>query len=339
MQFRFSLRGSALITAALLALPALPSQAQSIGTSILFIGNSFTYGDPAGGKPDVMFYKPGSVTDLNGTGIGGVPALFKQMTVDKGLNYNVFLETEPGSNLDFHFDNRLALINRPWDKVVMHGQSNLDFAHPGDPTKISTWTHNLGKVFQSQNPNVDVSLTATWSRANLTYEPACSNANPPSPWCGGSILQMGIDVQKGYQVAMDNNKDIVSRINPVGAAWNNAIMAGFADPNPYDGISAGQVNLWAPDSYHASSFGYYLHALVDFGQITGLNPTVLGFDTAAQDLGFTADQAARMQGFAAAAIAAVPEPSTYLLMLLGGGLVGFAARRRHASQAKAVATA
>jgi hypothetical protein len=150
---------------------------------------------------------------------------------------------------------------------------------------------------------------------------------------------MGIDVQKGYQVAMDNNKDIVSRINPVGAAWNNAIMAGFADPNPYDGITAGQVNLWAPDSYHASSFGYYLHALVDFGQITGLSPTVLGFDTAAQDLGFTADQAARMQGFAAAAIAAVPEPSTYLLMLLGGGLVGFAARRRHARQAKEAATA
>jgi hypothetical protein len=117
--------------------------------------------------------------------------------------------------------------------------------------------------------------------------------------------------------------------NPVGLAWNNAITAGFADPNPYDGISAGQVNLSAPDSYHASSFGYYIHALVDFGRITGLSPTVLGFDTAAQDLGFTAEQASAMQGFAAAAItAAVPEPSTYLLLLMGGGLVGFMARRR-----------
>lgn len=321
----FIARLGAVIAGALLASQAAPALAQ---TSILFIGNSFTYGDPAGAAPDVMYYKPSSVTDLNGSGIGGVPALFKQMTVDRGLSYDVSLETQPGSNLDFHFDNRLALINKPWDKVVMHGQSNLDFAHPNDPTKISTWTHNLGKVFQSRNANVDISLTATWSRANLTYQPACDGLNPVSPWCGGSIFQMGIDVMKGYQVAAANNADIVSRVNPVGLAWNNAIAAGFADANPYDGITAGQVNLWAPDAYHASSFGYYLHALVVFGEITGQSPTVLGFDTAAADLGFTADQAIKMQGYAAAAIAAVPEPSTYLLLAVGAGVVGWAARRR-----------
>jgi len=311
----------------LLALQAAPAQA----TSILFIGNSFTYGDPAGAAPDVMFYKPGSVTDLNGTGIGGVPALFKQMTVDRGLNYSVFLETEPGSNLDFHFDNRLALINKPWDKVVMHGQSNLDFAAPNNPAKISTYTGILGHVFQSQNPNVDISLTATWSRANLTYQPACNGLNPPSPWCGGSIFQMGLDVMAGYQTAAANNPGIVSRVNPVGLAWNNAIAAGFADPNPYDGITPGQVNLWAPDSYHASNYGYYLHALVVFGEETGLNPTVLGFDTAAKDLGFTASQAAQLQGFAAAAIAAVPEPASWLMLAVGGGVLGWVARRRGAA--------
>jgi len=320
-------RPGAYAIAALLALSATPGFAQS---TILFIGNSFTYGEPAGAAPDVMNYKPGSVTDLNNLGIGGVPALFKQMTVDKGLNYDVYLETEPGSNLDFHFDNRLALINKPWDHVVMHGQSNLDFGNPNDPTKISTYTGILGQVFQSQNPNVDISLTATWSRADLTYQPACNGASPPSPWCGGDIRQMAIDVQKGYQVAMDQNSGIVSRINPVGLAWNKAIDAGFADPNPYDGITAGQINLWAPDRYHASDYGYYLHALVDFGQITGLSPTVLGYDTVAQDLGFTADQAIAMQGFAAAAIAAVPEPSTYWMLALGGGVIAWASRRRRA---------
>ena len=75
-------------------------------------------------------YKTSTVTDLVGTNIGGVPALFKQMTVDRGLNYNVFLETQPGSDLDFHYNYRLALIDKPWDMVVMHGQSNLDFAAP-----------------------------------------------------------------------------------------------------------------------------------------------------------------------------------------------------------------
>ena len=81
--------------AAVVAFQALPASAQ---TSILFIGNSFTYGELT---PSVQNYKTSTVTDLVGTNIGGVPALFKQMTVDRGLNYNVFLETQPGSNLDF----------------------------------------------------------------------------------------------------------------------------------------------------------------------------------------------------------------------------------------------
>lgn len=317
---RSTLRLGVLAAAVVLAFHAAPAAAKTI----LFIGNSFTYGALT---PAVMNYKPSTVIDLIGTGIGGVPALFEQMTKDRGLDYTVYLETQPGSNLDFHYTNRLALINKPWDVVVMHGQSNLDFGAPNNPAKISTYTGILGAVFQAQNPNVDLRLTATWSRADLTYQPPCTTAS--SPWCGGSILQMGIDVMKGYQVAMANNPAFVDGINPVGLAWNNAIIAGFADPNPYDGITPGQVNLWASDSYHASAFGYYLHALVDFGEITGQNPTVLGYDTVAKDLGFTAAQATAMQGFASAAItAAIPEPETWALMAFGTGLVGWVARRR-----------
>ena len=117
-------RGSALAAAIALAFTVAPAAA------ILFIGNSFTYGDLA---PTVMNYKPSTVTDLVGTGIGGVPALFEQMTTDRGLDYTVFLETQGGSGLDFHYNNRLALINKPWDVVSMHGQSNLNFAAPGNP--------------------------------------------------------------------------------------------------------------------------------------------------------------------------------------------------------------
>ena len=40
-------------------------------TSVLFIGNSFTYG---WGSP-VRHYRASTVTDLNNEGIGGVPAL------------------------------------------------------------------------------------------------------------------------------------------------------------------------------------------------------------------------------------------------------------------------
>lgn len=285
--------------------------------SILFIGNSFTYGAFA----SVQTFRANTVTDLNGTGIGGVPALFKAFTSQAGLNYDVYLETEPGSNLDFHYNNRLALLDRSWDNVVMHGQSNLDFAAPNNPAKISTYTGLLGNVFQAQNPNVDISLTATWARADLTYQ-------TPSPWLGQPISAMAYDVQAGYDVAAANNPTIVDRVNPVGLAWNRAIDAGIADANPYDGITPGQINLWASDNYHASNDGYYLHALTVFGKLTGVDPRTLGgWESAAVELGLSATEAFALQSIAWEQITAVPEPGTWALFGLGLGALAWLQRR------------
>jgi len=308
------------LMAAALAIASLPLGAAHAATSILFIGNSFTYGELA----SVQTFRTNTVTDLRGTHIGGVPALFKAFTQQAGLDYDVYLETQPGSNLDYHYLNQRPLIDRAWDMVVMHGQSNLDFAAPNNPAKISTYTGLLGTMFQARNADVDISLTATWSRADLTYSTA-------SPWLGSPIQQMGIDVQRGYEVAAANNPTIVDRINPVGLAWNRAFDAGVADTNPYDGITAGQLNLWASDNYHASNYGYYLHALTVFGMNTGIDPRTLGGDeNAARELGFTASQAYALQTLAWETISAVPEPGTWGLMALGFGVLAGARRRRTA---------
>ena len=48
------------------------------------------------------FYRAETVTDLNGEGNGGVPALFKSFTQQAGLPDDVFLETHPGVGLDWH---------------------------------------------------------------------------------------------------------------------------------------------------------------------------------------------------------------------------------------------
>ena len=312
-------RRTLLAAAALLATGLQVAPAHS-ATSILFIGNSFTYGALA----SVQSFRPDSVTDLRGTNIGGVPALFKAFTQQAGLDYDVFLETQPGVNLDYHYDNQLALIDRSWDYVAMHGQSNLDFAAPNDLTKISTYTGLLGSVFQARNPDVNVSLTATWSRADLTYRTL-------SPWLGMPITAMAIDLQRGYEVAAANNPTIVDHINPVGLAWNASFAAGIADTNPYDGIDPGKVNLWASDSYHASNYGYYLHALTVFGNTTGIDPRTLGGqESAAVELGFTAAQASALQGIAYQTITPVPEPETWALMAAGIGLMGWLRRRRTA---------
>lgn len=311
------LRHALATTGLVLAWQAMPAAA---GTSILFIGNSFTYGALA----SVQNWNTSTVTDLVGTNIGGVPALFKAFTVQAGLDYDVSLETQPGSNLSYHYNtaSRKALIDKAWDKVVMHGQSNLDFSAPGNPASISQYTGLLGAMFKARNPNVDISLTATWSRADLTYQTA-------SPWLGKPIDQMGKDVWAGYQVAAANNPTVVNRVNPVGLAWNRAFADGLADTNPYDGIDPGKINLWASDSYHASNEGYYLHALVAFGMVTGVDPTTLGAgESAAAALGISSANAVALQNIAAAQIAAVPEPSIWLMLAMGGGVVAWLGRRR-----------
>ncbi len=86
---------------------------------------------------------------------------------------------------------------------------------------------------------------------------------------------------------------------PVGEAWNRAIAEGFAARNPYEGVGAGQVNLWAADGYHASAYGSYLAALVIFGSITGRDPRSLGSEEqAAAQLGISPDQALVLQRIA-----------------------------------------
>ena len=51
-------------------------------TTILFVGNSFTFG----ALSDVMTYRKESVQDLNGDGVGGVPALFKRFADEAGAS-------------------------------------------------------------------------------------------------------------------------------------------------------------------------------------------------------------------------------------------------------------
>lgn len=245
-------------------LGAAVAQAQT-GTSVLFVGNSFTFGSGSA----VRFYRAETVTDLNSEGIGGVPALFKSFTEQAGLAYDVSLETRGGSGLDFHLENKLGVIGRrPWDVVVMHGQSTLDFDKPGDPAKLVATSRQMADFLRSRNPKVEIHLMATWSRADQTYP-------PKGAWAGKPIETMARDVRAANDKAAAGAPSVKS-VLPVGEAWTRAMQTGVADPNPYDGIAAGTVNLWTYDHYHASTHGYYLEALVVFGRLTGRDPRSLG---------------------------------------------------------------
>ncbi len=281
----------------------IPLSALAQEQSVLFIGNSFTFG----GGSAVQFYRPDSVTDLNDSGIGGMPALFKSFAEQAGLQYDVYLETEPGSGLEFHLENRLGVINRrAWDTVVMHGQSTLDFAKPGDPAKLIATTKQLADVFVARNPAVVIYLNSTWSRADQTF-PA------EGAWAGQPIEAMARDVRSAYDAAAAN-APAVKTVIPVGQAWTRAMQSGIADANPYDGIDFGKLDLWTYDHYHASIAGYYLEALVVFGTLTGRDPRALGaqecsgYELGLSVLNIMALQQVAFDELAAAGLVA-PDPS------------------------------
>lgn len=130
-----ALRGPA---ATLVAALALHGAASAAPTSILFVGNSYTFGrvDP------VLSYNAANVRDLTNipnTGgnafephpWGGVAGIFKQFTVQAGLDYDVALSTRNAASLRGHLlntngqvDLRGNIGSQTWNQVVLQEQSD-----------------------------------------------------------------------------------------------------------------------------------------------------------------------------------------------------------------------
>jgi hypothetical protein len=270
---------------ALLAGAALAS-AEPVRT-ILFVGNSFTFG----ALSEVMTYRKDSVTDLNGDGVGGVPALFKRFADEAGLHYRVSLETAAGQTLAWHLANKRAVIDQPWDTVVLQQYSTLDPDKPGDVASTITAARDITIILRGRNRRADISLVATWSRPDLTY-PAGKH------WSGQPVTRMALDLRKADD-RVRRTIPSIERVIPVGEAFDCAIARRIADPNPYDGLTPGEIDLWASDHYHASTAGYYLEALTIFAAVTRADPRRLGRnEKAARDLGIPAPLASKLQNVA-----------------------------------------
>ncbi len=270
---------SSWVVLGLMALAVGSAEAQQART-ILFIGNSFTFGSGSA----VHYWRANTVTDLNDEGTGGVPALFKSFADQTGLEYDVYLETRGGSAFDFHIREKLPEItSQAWDVVVARSYSTMDSENPNDPTALIATGRELSDVLHRRSPSVEFYVTATWSRPDLTYVEG-------TPWYGESIDQMGSDVDAGYD-RLASEVEGVKAVNPVGEAFNRAMRTGVADPNPYD-----MIDLWTFDHYHASTHGYYLEALVVFGNVTGVDPMALGGrECSGLGLGMSRGQAQALQ--------------------------------------------
>lgn len=135
--------------------------ASAAPVSILFVGNSYTFGrlDP------VLTYNAANVRDLtapmdavNNTGSnpfephpwGGVAGIFKQFTVQAGLDYDVALSTRNAASLRGHFLNTNAagwdlrgnIGSQSWSQMVVQEQSDEPLTRRPGLNSNPAWFNN-----------------------------------------------------------------------------------------------------------------------------------------------------------------------------------------------------
>ncbi len=296
------------LAGALFSLPALAQKSTDPAKpqTILFVGNSFFHG----AFQPVLSYNKERVTDENykpdRTGQrrrqyeheegpwGGIPGIFKKLTDEAGLHYEVHLEAISGQTLKFHYDSALAVIQQPkWDKVVLHDYSTgpVPTRHGGQPARFYEYATRLEQAVHTANPAAQVYLYQTWARADLTYP-------TDKGYSGLPLDSMTHDLHAAYYQEAAQNGHFAG-VAPAGDAWLRAVQTGVADANPYDGIEAGKVDLWGPDHYHPSTYGAYLNACVLLSELTGYDPRRLGAqEQAATALGIAPPVAVELQRLA-----------------------------------------
>ena len=282
-------------------------------TRILFIGNSLTHGK----YQPVLGYNAKNVKDEDyGLPVGnprrevvasergpygGIPGIFKKFTDERGLRYDVHLETIDGKTLEYQSVYGMIVIARPWNQVVVQDEPDnpLPNGKGGHVSNFLQYGTAIEEKIHSVDPDAAIFLYETWTRADRTYL-------PHEPYYGKSIDAMGRDLHDAYYEEFTTDRHFQA-VAPAGDAWLLAMERGVAQSNPYD-PEAGRVNLWNVDRAHPSVYGAYLNACVIFETVTGENAESLGSaEQAARDLHIAPDVATSLQEIAHDQVAASTE--------------------------------
>jgi len=150
----------------------IAAAAYAAPTSILFVGNSFTYT-----RPPALQYNTENVVDMNLQNSidkplgndpalpqpwGGVPGIVEALADQAGLDWEIRMSLRGGATLRGHFlntnpagwDLRGNIAAKKWDMVVLQGNSTEAIARTGELTAefrayvnlIEDWIHNGAAV-------------------------------------------------------------------------------------------------------------------------------------------------------------------------------------------------
>lgn len=311
--------------------------------SVLFVGNSFTYG-----RAPVVQYNNAHVVDLNAQNAidkplgseaitpnpwGGVPGIFKALVDQARLDTDVQLSLRGGATLRGHllntnpagWDMRANLASARWDVVVLQGNSTEAVNRAGGNfCQFNAFVGHLrrfvtiGAAFSFRE-----SAACPGSANALRSIPANANANPQArvylyqtwarpdmiypagqEYSGEPLETMTADLAAAYAQAAVNNAGIAGVV-PVGQAFLRAVQEGVAVRDPYQADPSLIDLWWSEDHFHPGTHGSYLSALMMFGAITGIDPASFGAsEKAASDLGISPLSALRLQGVASRTLAA-----------------------------------
>lgn len=264
---------------------------QQSGTAerIVFVGNSYTNGYVA----PTQSYNTANVTDLNGSGYGGVPGIFEKIASDSGYPVEVGIESVNGSTLLGRYPIKVDLLTNPtWDRYVLQARSQeamLDGR--GDGASASVFNTTVGDwqtAILNANPQAKIWLYAPW--AAPTYVGAgeyYSEAEGTETFLNeinvayeGAYTSLGLD---GWV--------------PVGQAFSDAAGQGLTD-------------LLYTDDHHANAAGSYLAAVMMYRQLLGGDPRLLpdGPGSAPADLGLTTFQTDTIHQLAYDFVYPTPQP-------------------------------
>ncbi len=267
-----------------------PSPSPVRPVSILFDGNSFTYG----GSEPVCSYNAQAVTDENADAepVGGIPGIFKKFADEAHRAYDVHVEVVGGKDLAYHYQHSPPLIAQAkWDVVVLQGYSTeaLPEKRGGKPEDFIKHIRLFCQAIHKANPRTKVYLYETWPRVDLIYP---DNAPYHDT---GDTNQMADDLHSGFRVAQEQ-VGTEAQVIGVGDRWQGAILDGLAQANPYQPLEPGKLDLWGQDYYHPSVYGSYLAALIFFAEIDSADVVALGpSEQAAHDLGIAPADADKLQ--------------------------------------------